>query len=131
VPLDDAFDFEHVQALRQRAGADAGARVLQLCEAARALGEIVDEQRCPFRPDQVRSRRDRARSAVVNFHHPALGHYGQVYSSGRRFRSRVQFDLRRRLQISILFEAMCAPTIINASNSTIFARAKAIKKPAC
>jgi len=31
----------------------------------------------------------------------------------------------------MLFEAMRATTTINASNTTTFARAKAIKKPAC
>jgi len=40
-------------------------------------------------------------------------------------------DLRLAPTISILFEAMRAPKIIIAANTTIFARAKAIKKPAC
>jgi hypothetical protein len=43
----------------------------------------------------------------------------------------VLFDLRRRLTISMLFEAMRATITINASNTITFARAKAIKKPAC
>ena len=71
VALDDPLLLEHVQPLRERARADARARVLELGEAARALREVVHDQGRPLRADQVRGGGDGAGDAVVYLVHPA------------------------------------------------------------
>ena len=49
-------------------------REMELREAARPFGKVVDEERRPFRANQVGGRSDSAGSAVVHFHHLSLGH---------------------------------------------------------
>src|SRR3954451_10568645 len=60
LPLEDPVGLERAQPLGERARADALARTLELREAARAFGEIVDEQRRPLRADDLGGRCDRA-----------------------------------------------------------------------
>src|SRR5437763_487421 len=70
VPRDDALVLEGAEALRKRPRTDAGARVLELREAPRPLREVVDEQRRPFRADDLGAGGDRA-TLVVNGAHRA------------------------------------------------------------
>ena len=118
---DDALLLEHVQALRQRSRTDAVARVLELGEAARPFGEVVDDERSPFRADQVGRGRDGARTPVVDLHHPALAHWRSQCNPV------FGFYLRLRARFPILLEAVRAPTTNNAIVKTV---ARAIAKPA-
>ena len=50
---DDALRFQRPQAQRERARADPLERALQLAEAARALGQVADDQEGPLAADDV------------------------------------------------------------------------------
>src|SRR4029077_6890813 len=63
--------LECAQALRKRPWADAGARVLELREAARAFGEVVDKEGRPLGADDRRTGRNRARRGLVDGIHGA------------------------------------------------------------
>src|SRR3954454_1561687 len=67
-PDRNALPLEHVEPLGERARADAGARVLELHEPARAFGHVMDDQRRPFGGDDLCRRRDRAARAVSLVH---------------------------------------------------------------
>ena len=60
--------LEQAQPLGQRPRADAGARVLELGEPARPLGEVVDEKGRPLRADDLRAAGDRAGLVMHVFH---------------------------------------------------------------
>src|SRR6187551_3062025 len=51
--LEDPVGFEDAKPLGERAGADPLTRALELREAARPLGEVVDEERGPLRADDL------------------------------------------------------------------------------
>ena len=65
----DALGLERLQPLGQRARRDSGAGALELLEAARALGHVVQQDRRPLRRDDVGGRRDRAAARVVDLPH--------------------------------------------------------------
>src|ERR1035437_10303935 len=52
-PVDDALVLESSEPLGERAGADAAAGALELREATRALGEVMDEQGGPLGADDL------------------------------------------------------------------------------
>ena len=66
--VDDAFLLEPAQTLGERPGADAGAGMLELGEAASALGEVVHQECRPLRADDLRRAGDRAGRGL---HRPA------------------------------------------------------------
>ena len=81
LPPDDALALEHVEPFRERPRADAGARPLELGEAARALGQVVHDHRRPFRADDVGRTGDGA-LCVVNRSHRAHGRMVAASAAG-------------------------------------------------
>ena len=68
LPYDHAFGLEPAQPLRERARADPAAGVLELGEAARALGKVVHEEGRPLGADDLGARRHRARRVMDGVH---------------------------------------------------------------
>src|SRR5215471_19987596 len=58
LPLEDPLGLEGAEPLGERARADALARALELGEAARPLGQVVNEQRRPLGADDLGGGRD-------------------------------------------------------------------------
>src|SRR5437868_1507195 len=77
LPLQQSLALERAQPLGERAGADALARALELREAARSLGEVVDEESSPLSPDDLGSGGDRTRARLVDRVHRANCHLAQ------------------------------------------------------
>ena len=92
-PLEHALLLERAEALGERARADAAARLLELREAARPLGEVVHEQRGPLRADDLGRGRDGAgRRLVDGVHRPV--HRLIVVAASDVERRRAGLDLR-------------------------------------
>ena len=64
VPGDDAGLLERPQTVGERSRAHSLADAFELSETARSAAELVDEQRCPFRSDDLAGGRDRAARKV-------------------------------------------------------------------
>src|SRR5437762_3279878 len=84
VPLDDPLLLERAQPLGERPRADAAAGVLELREAAGALGKVVDEQCRPLGADDLGRGGDRTgRRLVHRKHRPWSAHASDcTFSSG-------------------------------------------------
>src|SRR5919201_2962549 len=63
---DDPLVLERPEALGEGSRADPAARVLELRETPRTLGEVVHENRRPLRTDDLRTSRHRARGRLVH-----------------------------------------------------------------
>src|SRR5262249_27682555 len=74
LPLEDAVGLECAEPFGERSWADALARALELREAARPFGQVVDEERRPLRADDLGRSGDRAGARLVYLVHGANGH---------------------------------------------------------
>ena len=94
--LDDRLLLEHPQPLGERPRADPGTRVLQLGEAARPLGEVVDQQRRPLRTDDLGGGGDRAGRRLVDGIHRPNGHVPSVVQAANGAGQASIFGIEKR-----------------------------------